>query len=245
MNRKVFFDKVRASLFSGSMNEGQVTGMTALIDYFEEHVYSYGYLRWLAYVLATAYLETGKTMLPVRETFADSDAEAVERLERAWKSGKLPWVRNPYWRKDKTGQYPYGRGLAQLTHRVNYERMGKRLDLPLDENYDIALEVDVAVAILWIGSLEGIFTGHALDDFFNAETTDPVGARRIINGTDRAAEIAGYYHDFLNAIDHACKEASTFASEDDTLDDEPTPATERVAALLRKLADELERLPLS
>lgn len=37
--------------------------------------------RWLAYMLATAFHETGSRMQPVRETFASSDAQAITNLE--------------------------------------------------------------------------------------------------------------------------------------------------------------------
>ena len=49
----------------------------------------------LAYCLATCYHETGYRMQPVRETHATSDQQAINRLEHAWKSGRLSWVKKP------------------------------------------------------------------------------------------------------------------------------------------------------
>ncbi len=43
----------------------------------------------------------------------------------------------------------------------------------------------------------GLFTGVGLPRYFNATTDDPVNARRIINGMDRAWEIAQIHYAFL------------------------------------------------
>ncbi|HCL66402.1 MAG TPA: hypothetical protein DIC56_16500 [Rhizobium sp.] len=62
------------------------------------------------------------------------------------------------------------------------------------------MEMDVAVEILITGMGQGLFTGVRLTDVFNREREDWIGARRIVNGTDRAEQIAGYGQAFLNAI---------------------------------------------
>ena len=46
----------------------------------------------------------------------------------------------------------------------------------------------------------GDFTGKALCDYFNDFANDPVGARMIVNGTDKAQLIAGYHTEFLEAV---------------------------------------------
>ena len=60
---------------------------------------------------------------------------------------------------------------------------------------------DYAAKILFTGSVDGWFTKKKLSDYFSDSKSDPVGARRIINGTDRADLIAGYYRNFLEALD--------------------------------------------
>jgi hypothetical protein len=50
------------------------------------------------------------------------------------------------------------------------------------------------------GMEEGWFTGKSLSDYFNESVDDPYNARRVINGTDRATEIAEYHKHFLTAI---------------------------------------------
>jgi putative chitinase len=58
----------------------------------------------------------------------------------------------------------------------------------------------IALRALYDGMIKGMFTGKRLADYFNASTDDPIGARRIVNGTDKAKLIAGYHNSFLGAI---------------------------------------------
>ncbi|MBN9053481.1 MAG: hypothetical protein J0H80_06815, partial [Rhizobiales bacterium] len=73
IERKVFFDAVRGTLYGGRLARGQVGGMVALLDRFERGDETAD-RRFLAYMLATAHHETGGRMQPVRETFAATDA---------------------------------------------------------------------------------------------------------------------------------------------------------------------------
>ncbi len=104
--------------------------------------------------------------------------------------------------KGKYGQVPYGRGYVQLTWDDNYERADKELGLggKLLKNFDLALDPGIAAAIMFRGMLGGWFTGRRLVHYFSAQIDDPVNARKIINGTDKAATIAGYHRDFLAAL---------------------------------------------
>ena len=93
--------------------------------------------------------------------------------------------------------YPYiGRGFVLLTWEENYLRAGEKVDEDLVGFPDMALEPDIAAAVMFDGMEEGWFTGVSLFDYFNDTTDDPVNARRIINGTDRASEIANYHVSF-------------------------------------------------
>lgn len=144
-----------------------------------------------AYVLATSYHETARTMLPVRETKASTDEKAIAILDSAWARGRLPWVKTPYWRKDVDGKSWLGRGYVQLTWKANYERAGKILGVDLVTTPNVALDPKIAASVLVIGSRDGWFTGRKLSDYITLQKSDFVGARRIINGTDRAGTIAG------------------------------------------------------
>jgi predicted chitinase len=199
MDRVLFFDAVRDKLFKGKLTHPQVVGITAILDAWEKR-FSHADLRWLAYILATAYHETAYTMQPVRETLAESDARAVEILEAAFAAGRLSWVKTPYWRPDEDGRSWLGRGLVQLTHKRNYEAMSVLTGIDLVADPDRAMEMEVAVTILIEGMLQGSFTGHKLEDHLNAATEDWVNARRIVNGTDRAEKLASYAVVFDAAI---------------------------------------------
>jgi len=172
----------------------------------------YGLLRnQTAYVLATALWETAHTMEPVREALADSDESSIARLERAWKSGKLPWVSKPYWRDGF-----FGRGYVQLTHETNYVRAGNELGVDLAGNPSRALEADIAAEILVRGMRDGWFTGKRLGDYVTLKASNYRGARRIVNGTDKAAAIAALaeeYEDALLASGYGVEKAVPVANE--------------------------------
>lgn len=125
----------------------------------------------LAYVLATAYWETARTMKPVREAYWVNGAEA--------------------WRKKNLRYYPwYGRGFVQLTWERNYKLASKKLGVDFIAKPDDVMKPGHSAEILVIGSKEGWFTGKKLSDYITLQRSDFRGARRIINGTDKASAIA-------------------------------------------------------
>jgi len=162
-------------------------------------------------VLATAKWETAHTMEPVRETLASSDSQAIARLDNAWSKGQLRWVSQPYWR---TGFF--GRGYVQLTHEYNYRKAGNFLDIDLVKDPSLALKASIAVEILVLGMLERWFTGKELSDYITLERSDYVGARRIVNGTDKAraiAELAREYEDELERMGYGSERRAPVANE--------------------------------
>ncbi len=199
IDRKAFFDHVRGALYGGRLEQGQVAGLTALLDRFEQGGETRD-RRFLAYMLATAHHETGGRLQPVRETFAATDAAAIRVLDRAFADGRLPQVSAPYWRRDADGKSWLGRGLVQITHRRNYERLAELTGIDLVARPERAMEMAVSVEILFVGMLRGAFTGRRLADHFAAGRADWVGARRIINGLDRAERVAGYGQAFFAVL---------------------------------------------
>jgi putative chitinase len=183
-----FFEAVRP-LFGGALSQAQVDGFKIIFEAWRK--VGSGNERDLAYILATAYHETARTMQPVRETLATTDAKAKERLTKAWKSGKLPWVKSDYW----SGGW-FGRGFVQLTHRANYVKAGEKLGVDLVSDPSKAMIPEVSALILVRGMQEGWFTGMKLSD-----ASDFREARRVVNGTDRASQIAMYADAFLSALD--------------------------------------------
>jgi len=197
-NRKKFFDGVKANFATG-LEQDQVDGFEILLGEGEKRNVN---TEWIAYILATAWHETGFTMQPVRETFAKSDAQAIARLDNAFKTGRLGSVKTPYWRDGW-----FGRGYVQLTWKKNYENMGKWLGVDLVADPSKAMDPKVAAAITYEGMLRGMFTAKKLSDFLDGvDETDEKDfaefktARKIINGTDKAADIAKYAVKFEKAL---------------------------------------------
>lgn len=199
LNRRAFFDAVRVKLFGGRLGSGQVEGLTAILDGWSVRQ-GQGGAPPLAYVLATAFHETAATMQPVRETLAASDKAAITRLEEAFSAGRLGSVRTPYWRPDENGRSWFGRGLVQLTHRRNYEAMSEITGIDLVADPGRAMQMPVSVAILIEGMRRGSFTGRKLDDYFGQGRADWTGARKIINGNDRAELVARHARVFAGAL---------------------------------------------
>lgn len=178
------------------MDMNLTTGDTRLIiDTCKE----YGCLRnQAAYILATTWHETGGYMRPIKETVMPhhsnknpSDATVISRLDNAWKAGRLGSVKTPYWRSGW-----FGRGYAQITHEVNYQNAQGKTGLPFHDKPETALQPKPAAIALVRGSMEGWFTGKKLSDYITLQKSDFKGARRVINGKDRAAKIAGYAREY-------------------------------------------------
>jgi hypothetical protein len=167
----------------GTLDGVQQSVVAAIIDEFARRKLTD--MRWLAYMLATGWGEC--KWRPVRE------------IGRG--KGK------PYGKTDPaTGKAYYGRGIVQLTWKRNYQMMGETLNLPLVKDPDIALQVPVAVAILFEGMTTGkraqdSFTKWQLHDFFSDKVNDPVNARRIINGKDKAEIFARWHYKILEVLE--------------------------------------------
>ena len=195
-NQTTFFSYIRRAPFGGRLTQSQIDGINVILEQWE--YYKLIDRRWLANILAQIFHETGGKMQPIREANASSDAQAKSRLEAAWKSGKLGSVKTPYWRDGW-----FGRGFIQITHKVNYDALGKRLNVDLVGNPALAMDLVISARIAIVGMAEGLFTGKKLSDYFNDKVDDTEGARRIVNGTDKAKLIAGYHKNFLDAIEAA------------------------------------------
>ncbi len=203
MDATTFFAYARRAPFGGRLTQGQIDGMNALFRCWDSHKIPAPDNRHLAYILASVFHETGGRMVPVRETFASTDAGAIAALDKAYKAGRLGQVSKPYWRKGANGKAYFGRGDIQLTHEENYRVLGERIGVDLVGNPSLALDLDISAEIAIVGMLEGLFTGKKLTDYFNLNKDDPVGARAVVNGRDKAKLIAGYYKSFLDALEAA------------------------------------------
>lgn len=208
-NRKAFFDKVRQRPFKGSITPSQFSGMSILLDVWEDSFRQRTPITQLAVCLATTYHETGHTMQPIRELggseYLRLNYDVTGRNpERAKRMGNV---------RAGDGVKFCGRGDVQLTWFVNYQKATKRLrelghigaDVDFTVTPDKVMEPRIAALIMFLGMEEGWFTGKTLDQLVDPnvdgdEHADAVRSRAIINGSDRAELIAGYADDFLAAL---------------------------------------------
>ena len=112
--------------------------------------------------------------------------------------------------------YPWvGEGLVQVTWKVNHNKFGATKPGQM-------LTWPIALQALFDGMIDGVFTSKKLGHYFNDKVDDPIGARRIINGTDKSKLIAGYHKNFLDAIEAADKASEERVPEVLTEDVKPT-----------------------
>lgn len=168
--KKVFFQVLREAGLN--LTTQNVFGFNKMLAYAEHNKVD---VLKLPYILATAWWETAQTMTPVREAYWMSEAWRKRNL-RYW-----PW---------------YGRGLIQTTWEANYKKMSKYVGVDLLEDPDALLRWEVSLPALFVGMEKGLYTGKDLDDFIdNVDESDEedlrefINARRIVNGTDKAATI--------------------------------------------------------
>jgi putative chitinase len=182
---KEFYDSLRKAF--GPLSENQVSGLSQLLTASEGLT-----LRHRAYILATAWHETGPEdsalhMTPRREIWGPTKAQ-LGYEGRADLGNTIMG----------DGKRYAGRGFCQITGRRNFERASSLTGRDLVGNPDLALDPHIAALIMVDGMRRGWFTGKKMADYANYKDM-----RRVVNGTDRADLIAGYADRFetaLNAI---------------------------------------------
>lgn len=148
----------------------------------------------VSYFLATIGHETGWVYAP--------------RPEKRATSGPIRQVQDNYWR---TGFY--GRGYIQLTWKRNYQAFTKILGIDLVSKPDkLITEPALSYRVAEYGMRHGTFTDgrHKLANYINDNKKDYVGARKIVNGTDKAKEIAAYATKIESILRIAVEEESEF-----------------------------------
>jgi hypothetical protein len=197
INRTSFFPSVRKEIFHGHLSQKQVDGMNFILDEWEKN--SFSDLRWLAYMLGTAFHETAETMQPVHEYGGNSYFTRLYGIE-----GQNPTRARRMGNTEIGDGIKYcGRGYVQLTWKNNYKRMGELLGIDLVHNPDMAMVPSIAAKIMFVGMTSGpknTFSGVNLQHYFNDEVEDWEGARHIINGTDHASLIAETSLKFYSAL---------------------------------------------
>lgn len=200
-NPRGFFDLMRAGLLGPTLSAEEVNGCNAILAAMEGAP-----LTWTAYALATAYRETATTMQPVKEMggpnyFTRLYDVTGARPQLALKMGNTCAGDGPKY---------CGRGYPQLTWKGNYKRATEKLqklgfDVDLVANPELALRPDIAAVIMRRGMEEGWFTTKKFADYLpavgRATTGQYARARYIINGSDRAQEIADHAKAFEAALE--------------------------------------------
>ena len=183
VNSAAFYKTVRAKL--GALSASQVAGFDTILPAIAANPLSFQ-----AYMLATTWHETGKTMQPVREAFNLSED----------------------WRRRNLRYYPwYGRGYVQLTWQANYDKADSKLARAglikagaLLANPDLAMRPDLSAYILNVGMVEGWFSGKKLSNYLPSKGTATrdqyIRARWIINIQDKADLIEDYAQVFERAL---------------------------------------------
>lgn len=155
-----------------------------------------------AYLLATTYHETAFTMQPIMERGNGDgpDPDPWDDYLQKYDTGRLAKALGNTPEADGDGVRYAGRGYVQITGLYNYKRASKELGIDLVKNPELALHPDVAVKLLVTGCMDGWYTGRKLSSYINDHKKDYYNARRVVNGLNRASEIAAYAEKFEKAL---------------------------------------------
>lgn len=182
IDRKFFFDTVRKTVFGGTLSAEQVFNLSAILQAIE----SYGIEKasHVAAILATAYIEVGRKMAPVREGFAKTDIGARRAVADLYAKGKIK--KNYAVPAGPYGNSYYGRGFVQLSHLENYTKTGNALGLDLVKDPDLMLQTPASAAAMVWGMKAGAYRkGKSLFTMLPDDVATPgqfFEARDIVNG---------------------------------------------------------------
>lgn len=195
MKEPAFFAGVRSTLLGPTLSQSEVDGCKAILAAMAGAPLSH-----VAYALATAYLETAHSMQPIEEM--GGDAYFFRRYDP---HGQRPDIARRLGNSQPDDGALYcGRGYVQLTGRANYAKAAAKLGTDLVRMPGLAMQPDFAARIMRQGMTEGWFTGKRFASYLPA--TGPavraqfLPARRIINGQDRAGDVADYALHFQAAL---------------------------------------------
>lgn len=187
INEQHFFEQLRQTKFITKLTQKQVDGFKCTIDTFDQ-LYPMENIKKLAYILATFWHETAFRMEAIEEY---GKGRGLRYGKKVKLNGK------PY---TDTNNIFYGRGFIQTTWYDNYLAMGKRVGVDLIKHPEKLLEMELSAKVSIIGIMEGLYTGKGLDRYFSETVTDPLNARKCVNGLDKAKEIEKYYNKFLKCL---------------------------------------------
>lgn len=193
-----FFSALRSGQMLGPvLSQSEVQGLTVITDVCGRASWP---VSWTSYALATAFHETAGTMRPIKEYGGD------EYLRRRYDVTGM----NPTRAKAMGNIHPgdgvkyCGKGFCQTTWFVNYKRAEDETGLPFTTSPDLMLQPEPAADVMIRGMQDGWFTGRRTAKYLPNTGTAVRGAfimaRAIINGQDRADDVADYAIQFQTAI---------------------------------------------
>ncbi|MED6004885.1 MULTISPECIES: glycoside hydrolase family 19 protein [Enterobacteriaceae] len=192
------FDIIRKAF--GKLSESQVSAFNHIVSAIDADK-SISYPQ-AAYILATIWHETARTMLPIAEYGKGNGRPYGTWLKNSkgqlycYKDGSKSSV---YLHEEYPHLY-YGRGETQNTWFANYEKLSKVFGVDFLHNPDLLLTQEWSTPVTIYSMKTGLYTGKKLSDYIHQSKKDYVNARRIINGTDKANLIAGYADTFEKAL---------------------------------------------
>lgn len=177
-------DWVRLKLIlSAPISDSQVLGFNAILKVLNEE----GSTKTEAsYILATALHETNRKMLPKVEDESEEFYKDMYDIEGVRKTTALRLGNT----KSGDGEKYKQRGFITILGKSNYKAFEDLLKVPLIEEPDLLVNVDVASRALVKGMLEGTYTGLYLSKYINNRHVDYTNARRVTKGVEGAKKIA-------------------------------------------------------
>lgn len=221
MDKAKFYSELRKTLYKSGLAQSAVVALDAIID---ETVGKKIPAAHVAYMMATAFHESGRNLVPITENLNYTTAA---RIKAVWPSrfattaAAQPYVKQPQklanlvygGRLGNTGAndgWTYrGRGHVQTTGKTNYQKVSKYIGQDAVKNPDLLLDIKNSVIALVHCMIDGVYTGKKLSDFNLPR--DYYGARAIINGDKARKEgkatigetIGNYAKQFENALNAA------------------------------------------
>lgn len=181
MNRLKFYEQLKVKGLFTTLTDTQYQTIDAVLN--EIELQEITDIRQAAYIFATGYWEAYNPKKP------------TTRFTPIKEFGGEAYLKSkPY--------YPYvGMGLSQLTWKDNYKKEAQRLGIDLVNHPELILEIPTAANSHVFCMKHGVYTGKKLSDYINDQKCDFVNARRIVNGKDKASEIAAIAQKFLTCLE--------------------------------------------
>lgn len=196
MNEAAFFASVRKGILGPKLDDGEVEGCKAIITAFAGAPLSH-----VAYALGTAYLETGGTMMPIKEYGGPKYLHKMYDIQGA-RPAKARELGNL---TPGDGVKYCGMGYPQVTGKTNYAKAEKAFGIPFVANPGLMMVPENAAKVMALFMTKGMFTGRKLADTLPshgpASLAQFKASRPIINGTDRAADVALFAMHFQDSLE--------------------------------------------